>query len=232
MVNVVVLSAGPEGNEVVKTPWEIIAAVSIDSLEETGCNPKVHGQDVEVTGDKAENDGDDDCSSAEYHGFDRRGVLGSETKRSRVLVVNLMNVLVEEAEVKETVHPVMPCILQDKEDGDLDADCLPGRERNTGIHAARDSHWVEEPDLRELDGEVTEEYEFCARPLFLDGWDLLPLKLPLVEVRYPVDYDPRKTSAKVDSLVHDETHDSGCEDIVLHVGIPTLYCALALSGGG
>lgn len=148
MVNVVVLSTGPERNEVVKTPWEVITAVSIDGLEETGCDPKVHGQDVEVARDKAENDGDDDCSSAKNHGFDRRCVLGSETKRSRVLVVDLMDVLVEEAEVKETVHPVMPCILQDEENGDLDTNRLPGRERNTGIHAARDSHWVEEPDLR------------------------------------------------------------------------------------
>jgi len=148
VVNVVVLGAGPERNEVVKTPWEIITAVSINSLEETGCDPKIHGQDVEVTGDKAKNDGDDDCSSTKNHGFDRRGVLGSKSERSRVLMMDLMDVLVEEAEVKETVHPVMPCILQDKEDRDLDADCLPGRERNTGIHAARDSHWVEEPDLR------------------------------------------------------------------------------------
>jgi hypothetical protein len=31
--------------------------------------------------------------------------------------------------------------------------------------------------------------------------------------------------------VHDETHDSSCEDIVLHVGVPTLCCALASSGG-
>lgn len=141
------LSSSPEGNEVVKTPWEIISAVSIDSLEETGSDPEVHGKDVEVASDETENNGDNNCSGAENHGFDGRSVFGGESKRRRVLVVNLMDVLVEETEVKETMHPVMPCIFQDEEDGDLDTDCLPGGERNASIHTARDGHWVEEPDL-------------------------------------------------------------------------------------
>jgi hypothetical protein len=46
------------------------------------------------------------------------------------------------------------------------------------------------------------------------------LDLVAVEVWYPIDDDPRKGATKVDDLVHDEGHDTGGEDIVLHVGIP------------
>lgn len=46
------LSSSPEGDEVVQAPREVIAAVSIDSLEETGGDPKVHSQDVHVAGEE------------------------------------------------------------------------------------------------------------------------------------------------------------------------------------
>lgn len=104
-------------------------------------------------------------------------------------------------------------------------------EGDAGTHAARNGHWVEEPDLRQFDGEVTEENEFRASPLLFYGRNLRPLKLPLVEVLYAVDYDPWQTSAEVDSFVHDKTHDTGCEDIVLHVGVPALHPVLAWGKG-
>lgn len=64
MVNIVVLSAGPERQEVVKTPWELVAAVRVDGLEHTEADPSVHGQDVEVLGDSAEDDWDSDSTEA------------------------------------------------------------------------------------------------------------------------------------------------------------------------
>jgi hypothetical protein len=63
--------------------------------------------------------------------------------------------------------------------------------------------------------------------LFCDSWDLLPLNLVFVKIGYAVDYDPGKTAAKVDRLVHDEAENTGREDIVLHVGIPALRGLLA-----
>jgi len=68
---------------------------------------------------------------------------------------------------------------------------------------------------------MTEEDELRACPLFSSGWDLLPLNLVFVEVGYGIDYNPGNAAAKIDGFVHDETEDSGREDIVLHVGIPT-----------
>ena len=81
---------------------------------------------------------------------------------------------------------------------------------------------MEEPDLGQLDGEVGEEDEFRAVPLFGEGGDFLPLNLVLVEVGDAIDYYPRETAAEVDDFVHHEGHDSGGEDIVLHVRVPTL----------
>lgn len=67
-----------------------------------------------------------------------------------------------------------------------------------------------------------EEDEFRASPLLGDGGDLLALQLVLVEVGDATDDDPGETAAEVDCFVHDETHDSSREDVVLHVGIPAL----------
>lgn len=137
-------------------------------------------------------------------------------------MVDLVDIAVEEALVKEAVHPVMPGILQNEKDGDLDADGLPRREGDAGVEPARLGHGVEEPDLRQLDGEMREQHQLGAGPLFLPGGNLGRLNLILVEIRDLVDDDPGQTAAKVDGLVHDETHDAGREDIVLHVGVPGL----------
>lgn len=184
---------------------------------------------MHVLSEQAPKDRYNNGTGTKNHGFDWRSVFSGQTEGSRVLVVNLMNVLVEEAPVKDSVHPIMPCIFQNEEDRNLNRHCLPRREWDTSIHTARLGHWVKEPDLRQFDGEMTEENEFRACPLFLHGGDLRPLKLVLVEVWDLVDNDPGKTSSKVNSLVHDETHDTGREDVVLHVCIPTLQDILALT---
>jgi len=48
---VMVVSAGPEREEVVQAPWELITAMRVDGLEQTEDNPDIHGQDMEVLGD-------------------------------------------------------------------------------------------------------------------------------------------------------------------------------------
>lgn len=125
MMNVVVLSSSPEGNEVVQAPWEIVATVSIDSLEETCGDPEVHSKDVEIAGEQAPENWHKNSSSTKNHGFNRGGIFGSESERRGILVMDLVDVLVEEAVVEDAVHPVMPCILQHEKDCDLEADCLP-----------------------------------------------------------------------------------------------------------
>ena len=48
---VMVVSAGPEREEVVQAPWELITAMRVDGLEQTEDNPNIHGQDMEILGD-------------------------------------------------------------------------------------------------------------------------------------------------------------------------------------
>lgn len=57
MVNVVVVCTGPEREEMMKTPWELITAVGINSLEQTQDNPDVHCQNVQFAGEGAPENG-------------------------------------------------------------------------------------------------------------------------------------------------------------------------------
>jgi len=142
------LSTGPERQEVVQAPREFVATVCIDGLKQTAGDPEVHGQDVKVLGAEGPDNWDYDCACAEDHGLNRRGVFSGKTKRSRVLMVDLVNVLVERTPVKEAVRPVMPCILYDEEYCDLKSHSGPCWERDAGVHATGLGHWVEQPDLR------------------------------------------------------------------------------------
>ena len=206
----------------VETPWEFVTTVSIDSLEQAEDNPDVHGEDVEISSNENPEDWHTDCAGSEDHHLDWRSVFSSETEWRRVLMVDLVDVLVERTPVHGAMSPVMPGILQHKEDGNLESHCGQAWEWNSCIHSTVFRHWVEQPDLREFDGEMAEENEFGALPLFCCGWNLVGLNPVLVEIGELRDDDPGKTSAKVDQFVHHEAHDSGGEDIVLHVGIPTL----------
>lgn len=47
-----------------------------------------------------------------------------------------------------------------------------------------------------------------------------PLDLVLVEIWDLVHDHERQTATEINHLVHNEGHDSGGQDVVLHVGIP------------
>ena len=102
---------------------------------------------MEVLADQGPEDGHEDGSSAKDHGLNGRRVLGGEAEGCGVLVVDLVDVFVERPPVQRSVHPVVPCILEYEEEGDLRGHGSPGRKRHVGPHAARHSHRVEEPDL-------------------------------------------------------------------------------------
>jgi hypothetical protein len=222
VVNIVVLRSSPEWQEVVQAPREFVTAVRINSLEQTANNPNVHSQDVQLAGNQNPQDGNTDCASTEEHDFDWRSIFGSETKRRRVLVVDLVDALVQRTPMERAMKPIMPSILEHEKDADMEKHSRPGREGHASFHSAVFGHGVKEPDLRELDGEVREEDEFRAVPLFGGGGDLLPLNFVLVEVGDLADDDPGDAAAEVNHFVHHERHDSGGEDIVLHVRVVAL----------
>lgn len=182
MVNIVVLSASPERKEVVQAPGELIATVRIDGLEQTEDDPAVHGQDVEILGDGAPDDGASYGTETEDHDFDRRGVLSSQTEGRRVLVVNLVDVLVKErAGVHETVSPVVPRVLHHEEDGDLVGHLVEGRKRDVGFETEVLAHGVEQPDLGKLDGEVGQKDERCTLQLLPGGGNLVLFNVSIAE---------------------------------------------------
>lgn len=60
-------------------------------------------------------------------------------------MVDFVDVFVEGTPVEGSVGPVVPCVFEDEEDGDLVGDCEEGREGDAGREAEVLSHWVEKP---------------------------------------------------------------------------------------
>lgn len=161
-----VVGPGPERKEVVQTPRELVAGVGIDGLKQTENDPHIHGDNVQLLGKGTEHNGNADGSKGKNHGFQGRGIFGCEAKGGAVLVMQFVNHLVEARSMKGAVQPVVPSIFQDKEQGNLPRHGDQRRKRNRGRQATVLSHGVEQPDLRKLDGEVGEENESGAGPLF------------------------------------------------------------------
>jgi len=103
VMEIVVISASPEGENVLERPREIVTAVSIDGLEETEDDPDVHGENVEVASAKDVENRTSDCPSAEDEDLGWMCVLGSKAEGSRVFVVNFVDVLVHGTPVEELV---------------------------------------------------------------------------------------------------------------------------------
>lgn len=166
MVDIVVVGTSPEWEEMVQAPGELVSRMRIDRLEETADDPQVHGDNMQVLGERAEDDRDTDGAEGKDHGFEWRSIFSSQAERRTVLMVEFVNHLVQARRVEGSVKPIMPCIFQDKEQSDLPCHCGPVGERHGGGQAEELSHRVKEPDLRQLDGEMRQENELRACPLF------------------------------------------------------------------
>lgn len=94
MVDIVMLGTGPEWEEMVKTPWEFIAAVCVDGLEQAENNPEIHGQNVQVSGDGTPEDGAANCPQTETHDLNGRSIFSGQTEGGRILVVDFVDSLV------------------------------------------------------------------------------------------------------------------------------------------
>ena len=72
----------------------------INSLEQTKRDPNINGEDVKVARKVAIKHGTCDGTRAKDKHLCRVGVLGSQAKRCRVLVVKLVNILVQWSPMK------------------------------------------------------------------------------------------------------------------------------------
>lgn len=145
MMKIMMIRTGPEGEEVVETPRELITTVRVDGLEQAQHNPDVHCEDVQVAGEGAPEDRASDSTETKNHDLDRRRVFGRQAERSRVLMVNFMDRLVKRTPVKSTVREIVPGVLHHKENGDLVGHSPEGRKWNRGREAEELGHRMEEP---------------------------------------------------------------------------------------
>jgi len=165
-MEIVVVSTSPERKEMAERPGEIITRMGIDSLEQPQRDPNIHRQDVKIVGQVAVKERSTDGPSTKCESLDGMSVFSRQTERSRVLVVQFVDVSVKGSIVKGFVCEVMPDILEDEEEGDLRNHCSPGRERNlVRLETEHFAYGMKEPDLGQLDGEVDEEDELGALPL-------------------------------------------------------------------
>lgn len=168
-----VIGTGPEGQEVVEAPGELVAAVGVDGLEKASDNPHVHGQDVEILGNGTVENGGANSAKTKDKDLNGRRILGGKAERSRVVVVNFVDILVQEGkDVHGAVGPVVPGILEDEENGNLVGHLQRRRERNASFETKELGHGVEEPDLGKLDGKVAQQHQGGALPLLLSGGNL------------------------------------------------------------
>ena len=121
----------------------------IDGLEQAERDPDVHGEDVQVAGEEAVEEGSADGTHSQNEDFERVSVLCRETEGCRILVVNFVDVLVQRAVVQRLVGEVVPCVLEDEEESNLAEHGLQVGERNlVGCEPEVFSDRVEEPNLR------------------------------------------------------------------------------------
>lgn len=171
VVDVVVLRAGPERQDVVQAPGELVAAVRIHRLQQPQHDPRLHREEVQVARQVHPQQRRPRGAQPQHQHLDRGCVLGRQPKGRRVRVVQLVDRSVQRRVVHQPVRPVVPRVLEHEEDGDVQRN-LPGRrEGHVKRHAAVDGHGVEHPDLGQLDGEVAQEDQPRAVKLLLDGWD-------------------------------------------------------------
>lgn len=149
MVQVVMVGAGPEWEEMMEAPRELVAAMRVDCLEQAQHNPDIHREDMQISSHSAPKNRAADSPKAQDHHLNRGGIFGSHAEGSRILVVDLVNGLVQGTPVEGTVRPVMPGVFQDEEDGNLVGHFPHGRERNRSRNSEELSHGMEQPKEHE-----------------------------------------------------------------------------------
>jgi len=80
-----------------------VTAVCINGLEEAKGDPDIDGEYVEVLREEAVNQRSENGSSPQNEDFRRVSVFSCQSKRCRVLMMNLMNVLIKRPGVKRLV---------------------------------------------------------------------------------------------------------------------------------
>jgi len=119
VVPVVVVGSSPERQEVSERPREVITRVRVDGLAETKSDPDVNSEDVKILSEKTVEERTRDGTLSENEDFERVGVLCSKSDGRAKGVVLLVDVLVQRTPVEGSVRPVVECVFENKEEGEL-----------------------------------------------------------------------------------------------------------------
>lgn len=128
-------------------------------------------------------------------------ILSSHAKWCCITVMLLVNILVEDSMMQASVQPVVPCVLHNKEDGQLKQDLLERRKGEVERHANLGTQRVEKPNRECFDHEVRDQNRLETLPLFFVARDFIVLNLELLEIWYPVNDGPRQAPAEIHDLV-------------------------------
>lgn len=119
-MNIVVLGASPEREEVMQTPWEFVSGVCIDGLEQTHGDPNVNSENVKVAEECAPEKRRANGPDSQEENLDGRCVFGGKAEGGGVRVVNFVHVPVKPAPMERAVRPVVPGVFHDEENSDLE----------------------------------------------------------------------------------------------------------------
>ena len=144
--------------------------------------------------------------------------------------MQFVDLLVQRSPVQGSVRPVVKEVFKDEEEEYLRGDRGPLREGNlVRGHAKVFSQGMEGPDLRELNGKMSEKDVFCALPLLCSSRNLLFLQLPLSKVWISVDKDPWYASSKVENLVYQERHDACSQHRIVYPPVAVASAPMRMS---
>ena len=87
VVEIVVIGSCPEWEDMTEGPWEIVARVRIDCLEEPETDPDVDGEDVEVVPSDAVEEGSGDSAQCEDQDFEGMSILRGLTMTFRFMLI-------------------------------------------------------------------------------------------------------------------------------------------------
>lgn len=169
---------------------------------------------MEVMGKHDPRDWNTNCSEPKEGHFHGVGILSSQSKRSCIAMVLLVDVLVEYTMMQPPVEGVMPCILQNEEHGKMQCHGDQGREWDTVLDPELIADRVEEPDGESLNEEVRSEHGFQTFPLFLIRREFRRLNLELAEVWDAVNDVPGQRTSKVHQFMQGEEQEASGKDVI------------------
>lgn len=147
--------------------------------------------------------------------FNGMSVFGSQTKRSGVLVMLLVNVLVERSNVQSTMEPVMPGVFHEEKGGNLDQKVLQGWEVCGNVDIEIVANGLEGKDGNSFDNNMRYDDIEDTFQLFSLSYRFV-LNLVFTQQVGGVQNVPRKASAKVNEFVNKKEEQASGKEVIIH----------------